>query len=127
MNYYPSYFEDFDLKNLAYITPDRGNYIKQNRWTKAAQRGLVFDSITHVVSTPPTLDSIAGRWFPFDPVVFGAFYVDGARHGKKGITKKESYTRPALNVLFCDGHAETVSVKEAWNSIHNPGQDQAGE
>jgi prepilin-type N-terminal cleavage/methylation domain-containing protein/prepilin-type processing-associated H-X9-DG protein len=126
MNYYPSYFEDFDLSNLAYITSGRGKYIKQNRWTKSAQRALVMDSITHVVSTPATMDSATGRWFPFDPVVFGAFYADGARHGKKGITKAESYSRPALNVLHCDGHAETVSVREAWNAVHNPGLDLAG-
>jgi prepilin-type N-terminal cleavage/methylation domain-containing protein/prepilin-type processing-associated H-X9-DG protein len=125
MNYYPSYFEDGDLSKLAYITLGRGQYIKQTGWTKASERALVMDSITHVVSTPPMMDG-GGKWFPFDPVVFGAFYVDGARHGKKGITKGESYTRPALNVLFCDGHVETVSVREAWNAVHNPGQDLAG-
>jgi len=126
MNYYPSYFEDNgDLSLLAYVTLGRGQYIRQNRWTKPAQRALVLDSITHVVSTPVTFNS-GGKWFPFDPVVFGAFYVDGARHGKKGITKVESYTRPCTNVLFCDGHAETVSVREAWNAVHNPGEDLAG-
>ena len=126
MNYYPTYFEDgFDLRNLAYVTAGRGQYIRQAKWTRASERALVMDSITHVVSTPLVMDS-GGKWFPFDPVVFGAFYVDGARHGKKGITKVESYTRPALNVLFCDGHAETVSVRQAWNAIHNPGQDLAG-
>jgi prepilin-type processing-associated H-X9-DG protein len=125
MNYYPSYFDDFDLGRLAYITAGRGQYIRQNNWTKSAQRALVMDSITHVVSTPVTFDS-GGKWFPFDPIVFGAFYVDGARHGKKGITKMESYTRPTLNVLFCDGHAETVSVRQAWNAVHNPGLDLAG-
>jgi hypothetical protein len=29
-------------------------------------------------------------------------------------------------MLFCDGHATSVSVKEAWNAIHNPGSDMAG-
>ena len=125
MNYYPTYFEDFDLGKLAYITAGRGQYIKQNRWTKASERALVLDSITHVVGTPLVMNS-GGKWFPFDPVVFGAFYVDGARHGKKTITKMESYTSPVLNSLFCDGHVETVSVREAWNAIHNPGQDLAG-
>jgi prepilin-type processing-associated H-X9-DG protein len=125
MNYYPSYFDDFDLGKLAYVTAGRGQYIRQNNWTKPAQRALILDSITHVVSTPTAFDS-GGRWFPFDPVVFGAFYVDGARHAKKGATKMETYKRPAINALFCDGHAETVSVREAWNAIHNPGMDLAG-
>ena len=125
MNYYPSYFDDFDLSKLAYITAGRGQYIRQNNWTKPAQRALILDSITHVVSTPVSFDS-GGRWFPFDPVVFGAFYVDGARHAKKGVTKMQSYKQPALNALFCDGHAETISVRDAWNAIHNPGKDMAG-
>ena len=127
MNYYPSYFDDRDLSKLAYITaPGRGQYIRQNRWTKPSQRALILDSITHVVSTPdPTFDS-AGRWFPFDPVVFGAFYVDGGRHARKGATKPETYKKPSLNALFCDGHAETLSVREAWNAVHNPGEDRAG-
>jgi prepilin-type N-terminal cleavage/methylation domain-containing protein/prepilin-type processing-associated H-X9-DG protein len=125
MNYYPSYFDDFDLGKLAYVTAGRGQYIRQNNWTRASQRALILDSITHVVSTPTTFDS-GGKWFPFDPVVFGAFYVDGARHAKKGTTKMETYKRPALNALYCDGHAETISVREAWNAIHNPGLDLAG-
>ena len=54
------------------------------------------------------------------------FYVDGARHAKKGATKGETYNRPALNALFCDGHAETVSVRQAWNAVHNPGMEMAG-
>jgi len=127
MNYYPTYFEDnYDLSNLAYVTAGRGRYVPQVRWTKSSERALVLDSITHVVGTPLAINS-GGKWFPFDPVVFGAFYVDGARHGKKGITKIESYSSPALNVLFCDGHAETVSVRQAWNAIVNPGLDKAGD
>jgi prepilin-type N-terminal cleavage/methylation domain-containing protein/prepilin-type processing-associated H-X9-DG protein len=130
MNYYPSYFEDADLSKLAYVTAGRGQYIRQGRWTKASQRALVLDSITHVVGTPPMMDSVSGRWFPFDfnggAGIFGAFYVDGARHARKGATKKETYLNPGLNALYCDGHAETVSVREAWNAIHNPGADLAG-
>ena len=124
MNYYPTYFEDFDTKNLAYITGTWGRYVKQAKWTRAAQRGLLADSITHVISTPQTFSS-AGQWFPYDPVVFGAFYVE-ARHGKRDMTKAQSYSTPCVNMLFCDGHCETVSVRAAWNAIHNPGSDQAG-
>ena len=129
MNYYPSYFEDFDLTKLAYITGARGQYIRQTNWTKASERALVLDSITHVVSTPIAITSDS-KWFPFDPVAFGAFYVDAGRHGSKTVNKdakKQSYNRPVLNALFCDGHAETISVRHAWNSIVNPGQDKAGD
>jgi prepilin-type N-terminal cleavage/methylation domain-containing protein/prepilin-type processing-associated H-X9-DG protein len=129
MNYYPTYFEDFDVKYLAYLSPSTaaspiGRYVRKDRWTKASQRGLLIDSITHVVSTPLSISSNS-QWFPYDPVVFGAFYVDGARHGKRGMTKKQSYSSKGSQMLFCDGHAEAVSVREAWNAIHNPGQDLA--
>ena len=131
MNYYPSYFEDGgNLKSLAYLTGLNGNYVPQTRWTKAADRALLADSITHVISTPATFDS-AGRWFPYDwnggAGIFGAFYVDAGRHGKYGMTKRESYKKPSVNVLFCDGHAETLSVRNTWNAVHNPGQDLAAD
>jgi prepilin-type processing-associated H-X9-DG protein len=127
MNYYPSYFEDGNLANLAYVTLGRGQYIRQTKWTNPSQRALVMDAITHVVSTPLPPFNSGSRWVPFDPVVFGAFYVDGARHGKKGITKEESYSRPVMNVLFCDGHAETVSVRQAYDAIVSPGKQTAGD
>jgi prepilin-type processing-associated H-X9-DG protein len=75
------------------------------------------------------MSSGTGTWFPFDPIVpgpAGAFYVDASRHARPGVTKRETYTRPTINMLYCDGHAETVSVREAWNAINNPGQDLAG-
>jgi prepilin-type N-terminal cleavage/methylation domain-containing protein/prepilin-type processing-associated H-X9-DG protein len=137
MNYYPSYFDDFDLTKLAYVTAGRGQYIRQARWTKSSQRALVLDSITHVVGTPPVMDSVNGRWFPYDfnggVGIFGAFYVDGARHApnaRKQVasaqSKRESYTNKWLNALFCDGHAESVSVRQAWDAIHNPGAELSG-
>lgn len=30
-----------------------------------------------------------------------------------------------MNMLFSDGHAEAVSVIDAWNAIHNPGEDKS--
>jgi prepilin-type N-terminal cleavage/methylation domain-containing protein/prepilin-type processing-associated H-X9-DG protein len=123
MNYYPSYFDDGDTGKLAYLTGTWGSYVKQHLWTKPSDRLLLCDSITHVLSTPGTFSS-AGKWFPYDPVAFGAFYVE-ARHGRRGITKKQSYRAACINALFCDGHAQTISVRDAWNAVHNPGQDKA--
>jgi general secretion pathway protein G len=123
MNYYCTYFEDGGTKDLAYIskTGTNGRFIKQSSWTKSAERGLIADAVAHVISTPGTFGS-TGKWQPFDPVVFGAFYVDAARHAKHGISKDQTYTSvKGFNMLFCDGHAAPVSVKEAWNAIHNPG------
>ena len=78
------------------------------------------------VSTPGTITSTS-KWQPFDDVKWGAFYVDGRRHMKPSATKLQTYNDRGLNMLFCDGHAAPVSVKEAWNAIHNPGSDQAGQ
>jgi len=48
-----------------------------------------------------------------------AFFVD-ARHGNKNMTHDQQYGAPCLNVLFCDGHAATISVKQAFLAVRNP-------
>jgi prepilin-type N-terminal cleavage/methylation domain-containing protein/prepilin-type processing-associated H-X9-DG protein len=123
MNYYPSYFDDGKLSGLTYVSGANGSYRKSTAYTKPSQRLLLADSITHVISTPATFGP-TGKWFPYDPVAFGAFYVDGGRHVKPGTSKHASYGQPGINALFCDGHADTVSVKDAWNAVHNPGIDK---
>jgi prepilin-type N-terminal cleavage/methylation domain-containing protein/prepilin-type processing-associated H-X9-DG protein len=124
MQYYPTYFVDGKLANLAYISAGRGRYTKQVNWTKASERGLIADSVAHNLQTPATIDS-NGKWQPYDAVNAG-FNIDAMRHLKPGTTKAQSYTAKGINMLFCDGHASPVSVKEAWNAIHNPGEDRAG-
>jgi general secretion pathway protein G len=124
MQYYPTFFTDGgQLANLAYITAGRGRYTKQVQWTNPSERGLIADSIAHIIAVPGTMSS-AGKWQPFDPIASGAFYVDGSRHAKRSATKLETYNSKGLNMLFCDGHAGSVSVREAWNAIHNPGSDR---
>jgi prepilin-type N-terminal cleavage/methylation domain-containing protein/prepilin-type processing-associated H-X9-DG protein len=135
MQYYPTYWEDGNnLQNLAYIGAitggkPRGRYVKQVEWKKASDRCLVADAVTHILGTSgPPFDSTVGKWQPYDPIaaVAGYIYLDGNRHGAPNTTKKQSYNKPCLNMLFCDGHAQPVSVKQAWNAIHNPGEDKAG-
>ena len=129
MNYYPKFFEDGgNVKNLAYITGTRGRYVKQAEWTKSSDRLLLADATTHIIQMTSAIDSTNYKWLPFDPITPDGktFYVDGNRHGRTGMTKKKTYDQPAMNALFCDGHAATISVKQAWNAIKNPGQDTAG-
>ena len=130
MNYYCTYFEPGGEKTLAYITGSTGEYIKQARWTKAAERGLIADAIAHVISTPDSISSTTGKWQPFDPIPSPqdtvSFYVDAKRHMKPSASKTDSYNSAGFNMLFCDGHAAAVSVREAWNAIHNPGANMAG-
>jgi prepilin-type N-terminal cleavage/methylation domain-containing protein/prepilin-type processing-associated H-X9-DG protein len=128
MNYYPKYFEDGGkLADLAYITAGRGRYVRQIEWTKSSERLLIADSTTHIIQMTSAMSS-SHKWFPYDPITpdGSTFYVDGNRHGRQGLTKKKSYDQPAMNALFCDGHAQTVSVRQAWNAIKNPGVDTAG-
>jgi prepilin-type processing-associated H-X9-DG protein len=103
--------------------------VKQVEWTKSSDRGLIADAIAHILGTSaPPFNENVGKWQPFDPLaaVPGYIYVDGNRHGSPKATKFQTYTKPSLNMLFCDGHASPVSVKEAWNAIHNPGDDKTG-
>lgn len=131
MQYYPSFFTDGGkLENLAYIRPDgKGRYTKMVEWTKAAERGLIADSITHIIGTPDTF-SASSPIFPYDynggsgTIPAGTFYVDARRHLKTSASKKDAWNGRGINMLFCDGHAASVSPREAWNSIHNPGEDR---
>jgi prepilin-type N-terminal cleavage/methylation domain-containing protein/prepilin-type processing-associated H-X9-DG protein len=132
MQYYPHYFKDGNVKNMAYITSDangqRGRYTKQTEWTKASERGLIADSITHIIGVPATYGPTSPM-MPFDygpestgSIPAGTLYVDSKRHLKPSATKKEAYGNPGVNLLYCDGHASTVSSRDAWNSFHNPGE-----
>jgi prepilin-type processing-associated H-X9-DG protein len=130
MNPYPKYFEDGDVKNLANITASatpRGRYLRVNEWTHQTDRGLIADSVAHIIQTPANITSTS-QWQQYDPVAFSAtaFYVDGSRHAPPNLSKARSYDGQYMNMLFCDGHVASVSVREAWNAIHNPGYDKAG-
>jgi prepilin-type N-terminal cleavage/methylation domain-containing protein/prepilin-type processing-associated H-X9-DG protein len=135
MQYYPSYFQDGGrLSHMAYITGTgataRGRYIPQVNWTKASERGLVADAAHHIIQTiapnptPPTFSLTTGKWPPFENSTANPpnFFVDGARHGRTAVTKGETYRNRLMNMLFCDGHARTVSVREAYDAIVNPGE-----
>jgi prepilin-type N-terminal cleavage/methylation domain-containing protein/prepilin-type processing-associated H-X9-DG protein len=129
MQYYPTYFEDGKQpQHLAYINQSGGlvfgEYPRVSAWTKAADRGLVADSVTHIIGMNGTVTQLASTntWYDMDPSIAAPdIYVDAGRHGPK--KHLDQYNSPCLNMLFCDGHVVTVSVRQAWNAIHNPGQD----
>ena len=55
------------------------------------------------------------------------FTVNALRHAKPGIkTRRDALKVKGMNLLFADGHAEPVTVGQAWNAIHNPGRDRIG-
>jgi len=140
MQYYaPRFFVTRDLVNdYAYITADpngRGSYVRQMMWAgkssarNPAEVGLIIDSMTHIVNVPgfgtnyQYTDVQSGGWQP-GPIGTEtslytngglAFYVDAARHLRKG--PKIDDRVKGMNMLFVDGHVTTVSVRDAWTAI----------
>jgi prepilin-type N-terminal cleavage/methylation domain-containing protein/prepilin-type processing-associated H-X9-DG protein len=124
------------LRDLAYIaagTPAApyGRYTKMSEWMpRASERGYIADSQTHVIdfyNPPATFGGILDTWQPYYGIAQVTIYVDGARHGPPNSGSQSNRRRPYrerwLNMLFVDGSARPVSVKEAWNAIRNPGMD----
>jgi prepilin-type N-terminal cleavage/methylation domain-containing protein/prepilin-type processing-associated H-X9-DG protein len=127
MQYYPGYFENNNnpmlLANLGSGSMN-GSYVPSAKWRKkGSERGLIADSITHVLQITPTFSVSNSLWQPFDGSYIPAgVNVDGSRHARSDIKKSTTATGRYMNMLFCDGHAASVSVAEAWNAIHNPGE-----
>lgn len=127
MNYYTrAYLEDGGkLKDLAYITAGRGRYpVSTTDYSNTAARLLICDSIWHIIGSPTSIDSsAASTWYPSPGIGFNSgtpkFYVDASRHGRANMSHAEEYGSPCLNALFCDGHAATISVKDAWTAVRN--------
>jgi prepilin-type N-terminal cleavage/methylation domain-containing protein/prepilin-type processing-associated H-X9-DG protein len=125
--------------NRAYIdNANAGRYFPQTTWNrKGSDRLLVADAPNDYISL-----SIRTRggfnsghvWWPWTTPNAGDitkiatqvhFWVDGGRHGKPGTPKNNQYNNRYINAVFCDGSARSVSVREAWNAIVNPGEDTA--
>jgi prepilin-type N-terminal cleavage/methylation domain-containing protein/prepilin-type processing-associated H-X9-DG protein len=117
-----------------------GEYLKESNIKRphgGAHRILIAEGLIHflelsVRTKAAPFDPAAGhKWYPYDNTGLQAnwqqahFKIDGSRHGKSDLSKQASYNGKYTNALFCDGHAEPVSVKEAWNAVVVPGEDVA--
>jgi prepilin-type N-terminal cleavage/methylation domain-containing protein/prepilin-type processing-associated H-X9-DG protein len=123
-----------------------GEYFKEVEWKKkhgeannhgGAYRLLIGEGLIHFLELSirtrarPFDPALGDKWYPYDDTGLQAnwqqahFKIDGARHGKSGLSKQASYNGKYMNALFCDGHAEPLSVKEAWNAVVVPGEDVA--
>src|SRR5687768_10260364 len=151
MNIYITYWQDGKVLNMATFNWNGGTarsaanpeaplirrgYLKESTWTKklASDRMLLCDSqIDEMQMGADPFTSATVKFTPHDgpwdstlnPGLTGStarFSVD-ARHLKPGTPKKEAINRPSLNVLFADGHCSTLSVRDAWNAVRNPGQN----
>ena len=115
-----------------------GRYFKVNQWTKASDRLLITEGFAYFIQMSPgarvgtSFTPASMPWWPFQDTVPLAnwetscyFWVDGARHAPPNVKQQTTYNARYMNALFCDGHAQTVSVKEAWQAICNPGGNNA--
>jgi prepilin-type N-terminal cleavage/methylation domain-containing protein/prepilin-type processing-associated H-X9-DG protein len=134
MQYYPTYWQDGNkaiglaqyIKDATGKVTSRG-YIPASVWgRKGADRLLIADAVWDIIWLSNDPFSSATKFQPYDPPAFVApgITID-ARHMKPGSPKKVPANGAAINALFCDGHAMTVSARTAHNAIRNPGQDSS--
>jgi prepilin-type processing-associated H-X9-DG protein len=97
-----------------------GNYFKQTQWTRAAERALIMESIhANLIISTPAITSWQYRPdttlpMPDRPDLVN-LSLDFNRHGRKELGNREQ--DPSMNLLYCDGHAGTVSAREAYRAI----------
>jgi prepilin-type N-terminal cleavage/methylation domain-containing protein/prepilin-type processing-associated H-X9-DG protein len=134
MQYYPTYFKDFDLDNFAFISYRAsgpkgpgvyGKYQPASKWSRSSERALVADSVAHIIQIDISAQApVDMTWFfqPYDPIGLQAkrFYIDASRHLRPGTPKREAIRTPGINMLFCDGSARSVNVDEAFRAIRLP-------
>ena len=99
----------------------RGKYFKQNQYTRPAERALIYESIHPFEMATYTWPFLPEKTlqFPEGPTnnyTAPAFFtLDFNRHSKTPRGTKQNVQ--SMNVLFCDGHAQTLSAREAFRAI----------
>jgi prepilin-type N-terminal cleavage/methylation domain-containing protein/prepilin-type processing-associated H-X9-DG protein len=108
----------------------KGRFYKRGEWARkgSASRGVVTDSnyywiwsnartglLKSTLNCDPFFNGVAGE----------AFYrVDGTRHLKPGVKKKEVILNSrGINMLFVDGHVSSVTPLEGYNATIGGGLD----
>jgi prepilin-type N-terminal cleavage/methylation domain-containing protein/prepilin-type processing-associated H-X9-DG protein len=140
MQYYPGYPARYDDATNAFRSkPERPGYFKESVWTRhGAERLIVADSAQDIIAIPSAVALTAPASYTkytgfntgkvsFWPYITSAttsddFSID-SRHMKPGTQKRVAINTKTINALFCDGHAQSVTPREAFNAIRNPGQD----
>jgi prepilin-type N-terminal cleavage/methylation domain-containing protein/prepilin-type processing-associated H-X9-DG protein len=134
---------DFSTWNINTYNPSSGGGINGKTaraavWGKSgADRLLLADGSQDYINVPKatrpdetpggTFDPAVQNWWPFSTASSATtdIWLDGARHAKPGVSKDQTYRGKYINALFCDGHADTISVREAYHAIMTPGRDTA--
>jgi prepilin-type N-terminal cleavage/methylation domain-containing protein/prepilin-type processing-associated H-X9-DG protein len=128
MNYSPGYPDKQGNDTNAFRSAAaRRGYVKQAIYgRRGADRLLIADSTYDFIQLPTAGYTTGVFIAPWDVASYNPvspandFYVD-SRHMKPGTAKAAGKKLQAINALFCDGHATSVSPKQAYNAIRNPG------
>jgi prepilin-type N-terminal cleavage/methylation domain-containing protein/prepilin-type processing-associated H-X9-DG protein len=112
-------------------TKPANQFFKQSQYTHPADRALIFDNIHRNMimglplpdKWPYPPDSTSMQWLPAPDSLY--LTLDFLRHpnpknialGGVGQSSKVQPTDKSMNMLFCDGHADFISVREAYRAI----------
>jgi prepilin-type N-terminal cleavage/methylation domain-containing protein/prepilin-type processing-associated H-X9-DG protein len=104
-----------DAKNAG------GWFWKQSQWKRPGERALIAESVHGNLSVTANWPWWSGPKMPDTPDVSGAVSMplDFNRHGKLPVGNGPDVA--SLNMLFCDGHAAFLSLKEAHYAIRFTG------
>ena len=127
-----------NLAYMDYANNSVGTWHKVTMWTRkgvgsggAAERGIIADSITHIIAATGTFSRTKGGFQNgtltgtaanrVPGIVDGYIDVDAQRHMKPGRSVNELRNGKGTNVLYCDGHVSSVSPLDAWAALRNNG------
>jgi prepilin-type processing-associated H-X9-DG protein len=133
MQYQPMIDSTPDTSKFAFIgSPPvmgfKGSYIKDTVWgRRGGERGVIGCSSNHVVVAAESFSRSTSEWLPFPQTDLSKprLLFDSTRHLRSGTSKAASARQKGLNMLFADGHAQPVTIVEAWTAIRWPGLDKA--
>ena len=105
-----------------------GSFYKMTNWSRPGDRALLFDGVFNAgyidaawcKGDPTTIDGVT--WTPTEPgdtlpkVSNEKVWFDWNRHAKAKPGKVKNGDL-GMNVLYCDGHAATVSAREAYKAV----------
>lgn len=118
----------------------KGKFYKMEQWGRHSQeKGLLADSNSYEIlvsqtwtksdednpaTTIGTQPKVMGLDFPMTAPSFASWItVDATRHLAPTADKKKAIKSRGVNMLFVDGHASTVSPREAWIATFGGGTD----
>jgi prepilin-type N-terminal cleavage/methylation domain-containing protein/prepilin-type processing-associated H-X9-DG protein len=105
----------------AAVVPGNKTFFKQTQYSRPSERALVFDNVHRLPMFSAALQSgwsyepdTNTPWITTPDALY--FSPDFLRHPPKVINNLKP-TVKSLNMLFCDGHADTVSAREAYRAV----------